>query len=283
MLECMRSVFRCDFAELTMHGDADARTRLNYVGLGQELGAACRAAETRVFKTIYPMPTELAVLAPALPPGGKILRVVRDPRSIYHSMLHTRGFPKYSASFPALLCATMGRWAAEESPVLQQVIYEDLVRFPSLGVEQILDFLAWPQSESLAAWLRLNLGAEACGSSVEHVLQEKLRAFRAEGSNNVTAGPLRYGQCKTKQDIGRTLRASTLLDAKERRLFKSGTCNAALWAYSYESERPRVAALSNGTAAVPPKVRRLRPPKGPPGPQRGGRPAPRLSLRRKPS
>lgn len=269
MLECMRRALRCDFADLTMHADSYARTRINYVGLGKDLGSACRTARTRVFKTIYPMPTELAVLEPEVPRGAKILRVARDPRTIYHSMLHTRGFPKYSQDFPTLLCATMGRWVAEASPLLKQVIYEDLVRHPEQELSQILDFLAWKESKSMATWIHKNLGAKACGQSVERVLQDKLQAFRDQKGDEtvaVTSEPLRYSQCKTKEDIARSLCIKTL-PASERQRFKTDICSSALWAYSYESVRPpvnvsRAAALYNGTATAPLKVPRLRPRKG---------------------
>lgn len=188
-------------------------TNVQYSGLQAEID--CKRAAVRVFKTIT-MNNMVKQILPVLKadPSLHIVHLIRDPRAILASRLHTPTFKHVNNTDILAMCKQMRKNARIIHPRLFTVKFEDWVTNPFKWSKEVYRFLGLNFGERQEMWIRGNFNPPP-------------DVFR----HSLEAGP--FGSCRLNSSAV-AFKWRQQLNQTQLNLFKVDVCQEALRLYGYE-------------------------------------------------
>lgn len=188
-------------------------TNVPYSGLQAEID--CKRAAVRVFKTIT-MNNMARQILPVLKadPTLHVVHLIRDPRAILASRLHTPTFKHVNDSDIIGMCSQMRKNARVTHPRLLTVKFEEWVTNPRKLSKEIYQFLGLNFGERQEMWIKGNFNPPP-------------DVFR----HSLEAGP--FGSCRLNSS-GVAFKWKQELNGSQLDLFKADACQDALKLYGYQ-------------------------------------------------
>lgn len=189
-------------------------TNVEYSGLQAEID--CKRAAVRVFKTIT-MNDMAHQILPVLKadPSLHIVHLIRDPRAIFASRLHTPTYKHVNDTDIVEVCKQMQSNAPIKHPRLLTVKFEDWVQNPVKWSKEVYRFLGLRFGERQEMWIRGNFNPPP-------------DVFR----HSLEAGP--FGSCRLNSTAV-AFKWKEQLNQTQLDLFKADACQEALKLYGYQA------------------------------------------------
>lgn len=167
----VRDIARCDFSHIQkLWGWGNPHSKHRHPGYAPHLASSdCKAAQLRVYKTIYINDiTRHVVPLLKASPGMKVVYIVRDPRAIHASRLRmiSQGTNfRVSHDITQEMCHIMVRNSHVKNPRILRVRFEDWVAQPVMVAKRVYGHAGLKFGPKQHQWVASHFNAAECGGA----------------------------------------------------------------------------------------------------------------------